>query len=386
MEGTLCFNPSTNCNDGSLILPILDYDRSLGFSVTGGYRYRGSRSPRLGGLYVFGDFGSGRIWGAKQNGGSWSWNELIDSSHLISSFGEDEGGEIYLAHISGSVHRVVSKPIPADFNGDGVSEPTIYRNGAWLKFGAVPNVWTGQTSAQCIPAPADYDGDGSVDLSMLCNGAWHFYNTNGSYRKGIWTGGRARDLPAPADYDGDGSDDVVVYGNGAWRFYNYQTGAQTSGIWTGPGPNTRPVPMDHNGDGKADLSVYASGAWHFYNPNGSYLKGIWTGGGPNDIPVPGDYDGNGTEEVVIFRNGAWLFFDFGTGLHVRGVWTGAASVNGDALQPAPLDRDGDGALEFGILAGGPWHFYQSNGAYQSGIWTGGVSGDQAISRRQHLTP
>ena len=52
--------------------------------------------------------------------------------------------------------------------------------------------------------PMDYDGDGTADFTQLCNGAWHFYNENGSYNKGIWTGGVAGDLPVPADYDGNG--------------------------------------------------------------------------------------------------------------------------------------------------------------------------------------
>ena len=386
MEGTLCYNPSTNCNDGSLTLPILDYGRSLGFSVTGGYRYRGSRNPRLQGLYIFGDFGSGRIWAARQSTNTWQWGESFDSSLQIASFGEGENGELYIAHLGGSIHQLMSRAIPSDFNGDGLTEPTIYRNGAWLKFGAGQNVWTGQTSAQCIPAPADYDGDGVVDLSMLCNGAWHFFNSNGTYRKGIWTGGRPGDLPAPADFDADGTDEVVVYGNGAWRFYDFDSGVQTHGVWTGPGAGTQPVPMDHDGDGNAEFAVYDRGAWHFFNDNGSYVKGIWTGGASADIPVPGDYDGDGRDEVVVFRNGAWRFYDFTTGAHVRGVWTGANSFNGEPLQPAPVDRNGDGALEFSILAGGPWHFYHPNGTYETGIWTGGVAGDQAISRRQHVNP
>ena len=42
MEGNLCFNPPTNCNNGTLTLPILEYDHLLGCSVTGGHRYRGT--------------------------------------------------------------------------------------------------------------------------------------------------------------------------------------------------------------------------------------------------------------------------------------------------------------------------------------------------------
>ena len=266
----------------------------------------------------------------------------------------------------------------ADFDGNHVSDTVIYRGGAWLNFDpAWSSVWTG-ASAGCIPAPADYDGDGKVDFAQLCGGAWHFYNQDGSYKKGIWTGGVAGDLPVPADYNGDGKADVVVFRNGAWLFFDYTTGAYTGGVWTGPGAGVLPLPMDYDGDGKADFTVYQNGAWHFYNANGSYRKGIWTGGVAGDVPVPGDYNGDKVEEPVIFRGGAWLFYNFTTGAYDHGVWTGASGT----LQPAPLDYDGDGTLDFTVYAGGPWHFYRDDGSYLKGVWTGGLAGDKPISRRQ----
>ncbi|HUF16711.1 MAG TPA: hypothetical protein VMS12_01565 [Thermoanaerobaculia bacterium] len=276
---------------------------------------------------------------------------------------------------------------PADFLGAGVSQTVIYRDGAWLTYSnPTGGIWTGQPTPSCIPAPGDFNGDGVTDMSMLCNGAWHFYKSDGTYLKGIWTGNIAGDLPVPADYNGDGVDEVVVYRNGAWLFYDYATGAYIRGVWTGGGPGSIPVPGDYDGDGKADLSVYTGGPWHFFNLDGTYLKGIWTGGDPRDIPVPGDYAVDGLDEVVIFRGGAWLFFDYNTRLLSRGVWTGALSFNGTPLQPAPLDIDGDGTVEFTIMAGGPWHFYNDDGTYLRGVWTGGVLTDQAISRRQHTAP
>jgi len=69
MEGSQCFNPSSNCNPGGLVLPILEYDHTLGCSVTGGYRYRGP-SASLFGTYFYADYCTGRIWGATEGGGS----------------------------------------------------------------------------------------------------------------------------------------------------------------------------------------------------------------------------------------------------------------------------------------------------------------------------
>lgn len=111
MEGNSCFNPAINCNNGTLTLPILVYDHSVGCSVTGGYLYRGSKNPNLNGLYFYGDFCSGLIWGAQEDGlGGWNTTVLLDTNFSISTFGEDESGEIYFAHLSatdGTIYQVV---------------------------------------------------------------------------------------------------------------------------------------------------------------------------------------------------------------------------------------------------------------------------------------
>ena len=112
MEGSMCFNPSTGCNNGTLILPILEYSHDEGCSIIGGYRYRGSASRPLAGVYVFGDFCSGIIWGGIRNGDNWTRVELQRTSLAISTFGEDEEGEIYVANLgngsNGTVFRIVA--------------------------------------------------------------------------------------------------------------------------------------------------------------------------------------------------------------------------------------------------------------------------------------
>jgi phage baseplate assembly protein gpV len=283
---------------------------------------------------------------------------------------------------------------PADFDGNGRSDVTIYRQGAWLFFdratGAYTHgVFTGQPG-NCIPAPADYDGDGHADLVQFCADRFHFYDLAGDLTKTIVTGGDGTDLPVPADYDGDGRADLTVFRHGAWLSFDTASGAFVHGVWTGEpvpfvGPRSVPVAADFDGDGRADFSVYAGGAWHFYNPDGSYRRGIWTGAVAGDLAVPGDHDGDGIADVVVWRAGAWIWFDRDTGLYdaARSVWTGAPPnfVPGTPL-PAPLDVDGDGRLDLAVYSGGPWHFFQRDGAYAGGVWCGAISGDRPISARQ----
>lgn len=97
MEGVHCFPQDTPCDQAGLTLPVVEYDHSQGCSVTGGYVYRGQEFPSLEGIYVYGDYCSGRIWGlARSGGGGWRAAQLARADIRLSSFGEDEAGELYL--------------------------------------------------------------------------------------------------------------------------------------------------------------------------------------------------------------------------------------------------------------------------------------------------
>lgn len=106
MEGSTCFaNPS--CSSAGLTLPVAEYLHGSGdCSVTGGYVYRGSNAA-LRGIYFYGDFCSGRIWGLRRNGAVWENQLLSDTTLSISTFGEDEAGELYVAdYATGEIYRI----------------------------------------------------------------------------------------------------------------------------------------------------------------------------------------------------------------------------------------------------------------------------------------
>ncbi len=116
MEGFLCFNPNP-CSSAGLTLPVVDYPHASGdCSITGGFVYRGPDYPGMQGLYFYGDYCTGRIWGLQFSGGSWQSLELLDTTANISSFGEDQDGNLYVADLAaGTVSRIA----------DSVAAPTV---------------------------------------------------------------------------------------------------------------------------------------------------------------------------------------------------------------------------------------------------------------------
>jgi glucose/arabinose dehydrogenase len=119
-EGFHCYDPPTGCARAGAVPPVLEYghDASGGIAITGGYRYRGP-VRELQGFYVYGDFGSGRIWAAQpMAGGAWGTTQVATASNL-SAFGEDEAGELYVANLgAGTISRLAA----IDSDGDGMSD------------------------------------------------------------------------------------------------------------------------------------------------------------------------------------------------------------------------------------------------------------------------
>lgn len=109
LEGSHCYPASIpNCSQQGLTPPVAEYDHDRGdCSVTGGFVYRGDEYPGLQGMYLYGDFCSGRIRGLKHAGTRWDTRLLLESGHGISAFGEGEDGTLYLAdYVTGTLYRL----------------------------------------------------------------------------------------------------------------------------------------------------------------------------------------------------------------------------------------------------------------------------------------
>jgi glucose/arabinose dehydrogenase len=90
-----------------MIDPIAEYSHPEGgCSVTGGYVYRGSM-PEWNGIYFYADYCTGLIWGIIQTDNGWQTQLLFDMQVTITSFGQDDSGEIYLVSDNGGIYRLV---------------------------------------------------------------------------------------------------------------------------------------------------------------------------------------------------------------------------------------------------------------------------------------
>jgi glucose/arabinose dehydrogenase len=108
MEGSIGYDGEPQ---PELLLPIAEYSHSdpyEGCSVTGGYVYRGAMSE-WNGVYFYADYCTGYVWGLLNVEGQWQKSRLFETGITITTFGQDEAGEIYLASDNGSVYILTQK-------------------------------------------------------------------------------------------------------------------------------------------------------------------------------------------------------------------------------------------------------------------------------------
>lgn len=176
-EGAHAYNASCGSNAGSSIDPVAEYGRSYGNSITGGYVYRGSSIPTLGGRYVFGDFGSGRIWHvARDTPPTLQVTSGLDSGLNISSFAQGADGEIYVVHFGGTLHQLRpagggGSTIPAQLSATGCVSPSNATQPASGLIPYAPNApfWSDGATKQRFMALPDaqrivVNSDGDMDF------------------------------------------------------------------------------------------------------------------------------------------------------------------------------------------------------------------------------
>ena len=111
MEGFPCYSPATGCSTTGRKKPLLEYSHATNgrCAITGGYVYRGKAIPALAGWYVYGDYCSGEVWAVSSTASSRPTPVVLlgaGSGRLISGFGQDDTGALYLCDLNGTVYRI----------------------------------------------------------------------------------------------------------------------------------------------------------------------------------------------------------------------------------------------------------------------------------------
>lgn len=106
-EGNHPYPPTATPSKSGYTFPVTEIAHDIARSITGGYLYEGTKFPTMRGTYIFGDFINGKIWGLRKNGETWTRQLLLDSPYMISSFGTDDAGNLFLCSwTNGTVYSV----------------------------------------------------------------------------------------------------------------------------------------------------------------------------------------------------------------------------------------------------------------------------------------
>lgn len=203
---------------------------------------------------------------------------------------------------------------PGDFTGDGKTDVALFRpsTASWFVMRSEDNTFYSFPFGLStdVPVVGDFDGDSKADPTVFRpgNGTWYILLSSSNGSTLIRPFGSNGDTPVAGDYDDDGRSDVAIFrpGNGQWWV---QRSADMSTIVYAFGSSTdKPVPADYTGDGKTDVALFrpSNGFWYVLrSENLSFYSAPF--GFSTDLPVPGDYDFDGRTDIAVFRpsEGRW---------------------------------------------------------------------------------
>jgi hypothetical protein len=266
----------------------------------------------------------------------------------------------------------------ADFDGDGRTDFSVFRNGTWYAQRSTAGFTSFQWGLSTdTPVPADFDGDGKTDYAVFrpsaTAGVADFYVINSSNNTFIavdW--GLPDDIPVVADYTGDGKADFAVVRPSTYTWYILPTGGGSPIVGTIGQICDRPVVGDFDGDGKADIAAIQGGNWIVRSSSSSNVTSFaW--GLSSDKFVPADYDGDGKDDYAVFRNGIWFIrkSSDNQALAIQFGQTGDVVVSGD--------YDGDGKADTAIYRNGTWYVLGSTSGFQA--YQFGIAGDTPLPNR-----
>jgi uncharacterized protein (TIGR03437 family) len=259
MEGLQC--RVAGCDPTPYVAPILEYTHDNGdCAITGGYVYRGTQSPGLRGTYLYADYCGGHIWGVRRDGDQWSNQLLLASGQKITTFGQDEQGELYVAaQDTGQLSRIVG-PVAPVVSAKNVVNAASYQGAlvagsAATAFASGLRDQEGVSPASTLPLPGSIDGV-SVTVAGHTAPLYAVANVHGQEQV---------NFQVPFEVAGMASAPLVITRNGTpSAAVTVQLAVASPGIFTGDGQTAVAVRGDNNTLITADNAATAGMAIYFY--------------------------------------------------------------------------------------------------------------------------
>ncbi len=221
-EGSHAFYLNRKPGPTPVVLPTIEHSHSEARSLTGGVVYYGDEFSELEGVYIYGDYSTGKIWGARHDGKRVTWQqELASTELLITAFAVDQRGRLLIADHAGNIFRLIRTPkqtITAKFP-TRLSETGLFRS--TKKHQVQPGVisysvnapgWAdGALAERFVALPDD------TRIGYASAGGWNF--TNGAVL--VQTLSLEREAGKPTSRQRIETR-LLVRQNGQWTGYSYR--------------------------------------------------------------------------------------------------------------------------------------------------------------------
>lgn len=291
--------------------------------------------------------------------------------------------------IRGQLH--VSNAIYNDYDGDGKSDPTVFRpsNGTWyslLSLGGAVKYQNWGLANDITSQNFDFDGDGISDhaairINMATGGlvTYILQSETNSMRVEQFGNAALGDQIGTGDFDGDGKFDLGVFRNGTWIYMESSTGAVRYFNWGLNGDF--PAQGDFDGDGKNDFAVIRNQSgqfvWYIRRSSDGQAMIVSFGQDGDTTLNRSDFDGDGKSDISIRRtiNGNHYYYTLrSSDGQVRATQWG---ITNDDIRYG--DYDGDGKIDLGAIrtenGNFVWYILQSsNNQMRNYYW--GKTGDR----------
>lgn len=241
-------------------------------------------------------------------------------------------------------------PLTGDFNGDGVDEVAIFRNGEWFidlngnGRWDEGDLWAELGTAEDRPVVGDWDGDGKDDIGIF-GPRWPRDEVAIAREPGLPDPANVhrsqpKNLPPAEDQAALGTRSVKVSSEGATRE------DLIDHVFAYGQSDDQPIVGDWNGDGIRTVAVFRGGSWVLDSDADGRMENsdsAFQYGASGDVPVVGDWNGDGVEQIGVYRNGTWILDTNGN--RELDATDKVFEMGGQSDVPVVGDFDGDGVDE-----------------------------------------